>query len=268
MHEQASRAAALLGQGVDTISRLHGGDLSEIWRLELSGGGTAVLKTGATARAEAAMLRAIRQAGAPAPEVLAVEDGLLLLKDLGTAEGPGRAWADLGAVLQRLHGTRGSSYGWPEDHAFGPVGIPNAACADWPSFWAERRLLPSCAHIAADLALRVEALAARLPGLVPAHPAPVLLHGDLWGGNILVRDGRIIGLIDPACYHGHAEVDLAMLTLFDRPAPEFHDSYGPPEPGWQDRRPVYQLWPALVHLRLFGPGYRGMVERCLSALGG
>jgi fructosamine-3-kinase len=73
-------------------------------------------------------------------------------------------------------------------------------------------------------------------------------------------------LIDPACYHGHAEVDLAMLTLFDAPPGEFWDAYGPLEPGWEDRRDAYQLFPALVHLRLFGSGYAALVDRLLHRL--
>ena len=73
-------------------------------------------------------------------------------------------------------------------------------------------------------------------------------------------------LIDPACYHGHAEVDLAMLSLFGTPGPMFRETYGPSEPGLEARRPVYQLWPALVHLRLFGSGYQGLVERLLDAV--
>src|SRR5256885_260509 len=61
---------------------------------------------------------------------------------------------------------------------------------------------------------------------LPARPTPALLHGDLWGGNILVAGDRVSGLIDPACYHGHTEVDLAMLGLFDQPDAAFYEAYG------------------------------------------
>jgi fructosamine-3-kinase len=89
----------------------------------------------------------------------------------------------------------------------------------------------------------------------------------LWGGNILVAEGRLAALIDPACYHGDAEVDLAMLTLFDEPPEAFWSAYGPLEPGWRERRAAYQLFPALLHLRLFGASYGGMVDRLLASLG-
>jgi fructosamine-3-kinase len=85
------------------------------------------------------------------------------------------------------------------------------------------------------------------------------------GGNILVTGDQVSGLIDPACYHGHTEVDLAMLGLFDQPNAAFYEAYGSLEPGHDERTPIYRLWPALVHLRLFGTGYRPMVERLLQA---
>ncbi len=260
----ARRAAALLGGGVRAVDRLHGGDLSQVLRVALRDGRSAVVKASAPAEVEAEMLRALAGAGVPVPEVLAVGEGVLVLQDLGPDEGLRGAWADLGAVLRRMHAVRGGSFGWPRDHGFGPVPIGNAPCADWPAFWAERRLLPFCPNLPAPLAARVESLARRLPDLLPRRPPAALLHGDLWSGNILAREGRVVGLLDPACYHGHAEVDLAMLTLFGAPTPAFLEAYGSPEPGAAARRPIYQLWPALVHLRLFGDGYRPLVQRCLD----
>lgn len=261
----AEAAAALLGEELRGSEPLHGGDLSQVVRLNLGSGRTAVAKSGPAARTEAVMLGAIARAGAPAPRVLAVGEGVLVLEDLGRDTGPGGAWGDLGRVLRQLHSATGDDYGWLEDHAFGPVRIPNAPASTWPDFWAERRLLAGIGEVPADLARRVERLCVRLCELLPRRPRPALLHGDLWSGNVMADGGRVTGLIDPACYHGHAEVDVAMLTLFGTPGPAFRAEYGEAEPGCEARRPIYQLWPALVHLRLFGGGYRGMVESRLSA---
>jgi fructosamine-3-kinase len=81
-----------------------------------------------------------------------------------------------------------------------------------------------------------------------------------------VSQGRISGLIDPACYHGDREVDFAMLSLFDHPPAEFFEQAAL-EPGWQERRDIYRLWPLLVHLRLFGHSYYRSVSACLERLG-
>jgi fructosamine-3-kinase len=170
-------------------------------------------------------------------------------------------------VLATLHRTNKQRYGWTEDYAFGPLPIANGWVDDWPRFWAERRLRAHLAHLPSSLARRVEALASDLPNRLPARPTSSLLHGDLWGGNVLVAGDKVSGLIDPACYYGHGEVDLAMLTLFDRPDGAFYDAYGPLAPGLEERLVIYRLWPALVHLRLFGSGYRPMVERFLSEAG-
>ena len=145
--------------------------------------------------------------------------------------------------------------------------VDNSWSDAWPDFWGQRRLLNQAPYLPAGLGHRIEALVRDLPEHLPRHPVPSLLHGDLWGGNVLVAGSRISGLIDPACYYGHAEVDFAMLGLFDRPGPALFAAYGGPEPGYDARLPIYQLWPALVHLRLFGAGYRKLVERLLTAVG-
>ncbi len=58
-----------------------------------------------------------------------------------------------------------------------------------------------------------------------------------------------------------------MLTVFGTPPPEFWEAYGQPESGADERRAAYQLFPAIVHLRLFGRTYAAMVERLLNRLG-
>jgi len=261
----ADTVLSLLGAEIAHTRPLHGGDLSEVQLLDLKDGRRVVAKTGALA-AEAAMLRAIREAGAPAPEVLGVADGVLLIEALEESAAGAAGWWALGQALRRLHAATGPHYGWAEDYAFGPVAIPNAPLENWPEFWTRRRLLADPGALPRDLRLRVEALCRRLPELLPAAPPAALLHGDLWTGNVLFS-GSGAYLIDPACYFGHGEVDLAMLHLFGAPPAEFHSAYGALEPGFELRRQIYQLWPALVHLRLFGASYRGMAESRLQAVG-
>ena len=271
MSDLAARAAALAGGTLAEARRLAGGSLSEVVELRLADGRRLVAKGGITAPAEADMLRAIAATGAPAPEVVGVADDVLVMGAVAS-EGrlDGAAWADLAEALGRLHRPTGAPYGWPVDHAFGAVAIRNARSDDWVAFWAKNRLRCHLPHVEPGLAARLELLAERLGDFVPARPPSVLLHGDLWGGNVLVGQAQDadcrVNLIDPACYYGHREVDVAMLTLFDNPPPRFFEAIGL-EAGWRERLPVYRLWPLLVHLRLFGSGYRGQVSGALDRLG-
>ncbi len=265
MHPLARHAGHLLSSPARDARALGGGSIDEVLRVRFEDGREAVVKGGLAPEREARMLAAMRSRGVPVPEVFAVDARALVMSvrpDRGELAG---AWGPLGEVLVALHAPQRdrTGYGWEEDHAFGPVAIPNAACDDWPSFWAERRLLVHAAGLPAELARRVERLAAELPERLPGRPASSLLHGDLWSGNVLVDGPRVSALIDPACYYGHGEVDLAMLTLFGSPGAAFWGAYRPAQ-GWDERRPIYQLWPAIVHLLLFGEAYRPMVGRLLA----
>ncbi|HEX8481058.1 MAG TPA: fructosamine kinase family protein [Allosphingosinicella sp.] len=264
----ARRVAALTGVSEDRLERLAGGDLSEALLLRRPDGRSSVAKRDLAAGAEAAMLRAIAAAGVPAAVVEAEHDGVLLLEHVANDRvfSPS-AWEDVGASLRRLHDQAAEQYGWPVDYQIGTVALDNRERRDWPGFWAEQRLVATAGVLDRPWRERVGRLARRVGDIAPAAPRPSLLHGDLWGGNVLVWQGRLAAFIDPACYHGDAEVDLAMLTLFDSPGESFWEAYGPLEPGWEERRPLYQLFPALLHMRLFGDTYARMVDRLLARLG-
>ena len=101
----------------------------------------------------------------------------------------------------------------------------------------------------------------------PSAP-PSRLHGDLWGGNLHVDHEGNPALIDPAVYGGHREVDLAMMQLFGGFGARVFDAYAeamPLESGASDRVPLYQLYPLMVHVNLFGESYLSGVRRALSA---
>ena len=78
-------------------------------------------------------------------------------------------------------------------------------------------------------------------------------------------DGAPI-LIDPAVYGGHREIDLAMMRLFGGFSPTVFAAYAEAHPladGHEDRVELYQLYPVLVHVVLFGGGYARSAERIL-----
>jgi fructosamine-3-kinase len=255
----SAQISGLMGVAVARQTPLHGGDLSAVSHVTLSDGREIVAKQGPLVGTEAQMLTAI----APfAPQVIAAQGDLLLIEYL--PDGPVN-WHHLGDILRQLHDRPGTHNGWDTDYAFGSVPILNTALTNWPEFWAQRRLRPFVPYLPVTMAQRVERLCADLSNVLPNTP-PRLLHGDLWTGNVHFSGGKA-WLIDPACYYGDPEVDLAMLHLFGTPPPAFWQGYGPTRAGYDARQPVYQLWPALVHLRLFGSGYLGMCEGLLARAG-
>lgn len=237
--------------------------------------------------AEARALRALREAagdGIRVPEVLAAfdpagegapgEPGWLLLEWIEPgAQGPGFG-ERLGRGLAALHRAGEGRWGWEEDNFIGPLPQPNAPAASWAGFWRDRRLEPQLrrardtGHAPGDPREWERLLAGLADLLAPAEEdGPSLLHGDLWGGNVLASSAGEPCIVDPAAYRGHREVDLAMSELFGGFSPRFHSAYReawPLLPGYREgRRAAYQLFYLLVHVVLFGGGY---VERTRSAL--
>lgn len=256
----------LIGERPDQASALSGGDIAAAWQVTMADGRHYVLKKGDDAAVQTRMLQAIARTGAPVPTVIAAMDDLCLMERVPPGGSLANSFDHLAQVLTFLHKRADEPYGWHEDHAFGSVVVPNGRHDEWPHFWAENRLLPNVPHVGPAIARRLEALASRIAEILPANPAPALLHGDLWGGNVLCYGGRVSALIDPSCYYGDREVDWAMLTVFNNPPDSFFDAMDP-LPRWKERLGCYRLWPLLVHLRLFGATYRGAVESELTQLG-
>ena len=261
------RVLSQLGSPVLRREHLHGGDLSEVDRLDLGDGRIVVLKTGAQVEVEGRMLATLGKAGLPVPQVIAQNGKGLVMQFLPEERATFDHWTRVGTALRALHDVQSSAYGWEEEYALGRVHIPGGLWASWPDYWGEMRIGAKLSSLPRDIAARIETLLGELSQRLPERPAASLLHGDLWQGNIVFGPDATVHFIDPACSYGHAEVDLAMLNLFGSPGAGFDDAYGPLEDGWEARRPIYQLWPALVHLRLFGNSYRAMVERLLEACG-
>jgi fructosamine-3-kinase len=152
--------------------------------------------------------------------------------------------------------------------------LPQSNCRhdDWISFFIEERLEKQV-RLAQNSGLlerkdinRFERLYTLFDTLIPKEQ-PSLIHGDLWGGNYLCSTAAEPYLIDPAAHYGHRESDLAMTTLFGGFSTEFYTAYHeayPIEKGWEGRLDLYNLYPLLIHLNLFGPSYHGSIRIILQ----
>jgi fructosamine-3-kinase len=164
----------------------------------------------------------------------------------------------LGRGLALLHQTTFPHWGGGSSWV-GACPVDPAARTHGPAFYGARLL-----DLSARCALEhvVSLVAARLEKLLPPG-GPVLVHGDLWWGNVLCgSDGRS-WVIDPSVHGGHGEEDLSMLALFGAVPERLVHAYAevlPLPTGWEERVALFQLAPLLVHAVLFGGGYRARAE--------
>ncbi len=269
--------------GVDVVSSraLHGGMIGSVQRVELEDGRTIVAKTseGSDLRVEALMLRTLAEKSPlPVPGVVHASEDLLLLTHLPGRTGVGgeAAQRHLAELLAATHDVRGPAFGFERDTLLGPYRLPNDWQEDGIAFFRDRRLSWSLGlakdsgHLNQDVADRVQRIAERLPTMRAQHePVPVLLHGDLWSGNVLTAGDRVTGILDPAVHYGDAETELAFIDLFGGVGDAFWKRYKElrelPKAFFGWRRWFWQLVPLLIHVALFGqtyvPGLEGRLER-------
>lgn len=265
------------------IAPLSGGCIGQVYRVHLAGGETVVVKLddgrAPKLNVEAMMLRYLKQhSPLPVPAVIYSADHLLVMEYLpGESRFSALAQAHAAELLAALHEVSVPVYGFEQDTLIGGLPQPNPWTNTWLDFFREQRLMNMAAEAAALGRLpgsflgRLQNFCARLDEWLAEPARPSLLHGDVWTTNVLALGDRITGFVDPAIYYGHPEVELAFTTLFGTFAEPFFNRYQeirPLAPGFfETRRDIYNLYPLLVHVNLFGGGYVHAVESTLRRFG-
>jgi protein-ribulosamine 3-kinase len=174
---------------------------------------------------------------------------------------------DFARSLSQLHRNTGELFGLDYNNYMGSLAQNNCYHSEWVDFFVEERLVKQVElavnkGLLDDSAMKsFERLYLKLDDLLPEEP-PCLVHGDLWSGNFIVSEEGKACLIDPATYYGNREVDISMSTLFGGFGQDFYTAYDEEYPlikGWRERIDLYNLYPLLIHLNLFGTSYLGSV---------
>ncbi|WP_405182157.1 fructosamine kinase family protein [Nocardia sp. NBC_01377] len=290
----AVRLGELLGgtvRGIADLGPSHGWTLH---RAILSDGRDVFVKSAPdhaeVLTAEAAGLRWLAEAVPKAvPQVLAVDDHLLVLPWLPETTPTPATAEQLGRDLAQLHANSPGVFGAPWPGRIAELPLDNTEVRDieaptavngsstaaptlgWPRWYAEYRLAPflpaAAKHLGTEGTRLIEQVIDRVETLAGPPEPSARIHGDLWSGNLRWSRDRT-RLIDPAAQGGHRETDLATLALFGAPQlPRILAVYQQIRPladGWRDRVALHQLHPLLVHTALYGATYR---EQTLTAAG-
>jgi len=272
---------------INDAKTITGGSINHAVRLETNHG-VLFLKWNTSAppdmfEKEASGLDILRHAdtGLHIPEVHAIgkpdtenvdTPGYLLMTYVEAHRGNYEASSDFGRELVKLHSHSKSQFGLSQNNYIGSLAQSNSYKSNWIDFFVHERIEPQL-KIAVDtgtldtgIMKNWKRLVKLLPSLFP-DAKPALLHGDLWGGNYFFdHNGRTV-LIDPAVYYGHPEMEISFTKMFGGFSEAFYDAYAmekPVDPGFSERIPVYNLYPLLVHVNLFGSHYASQAASLLK----
>jgi len=181
-------------------------------------------------------------------------------------------WEVLGQNLAALHRNTNQSFGLSFNNYIGSLPQNNEEKSEWLTFFIEKRLNTQAGLayyndlISKELYEKFQQFYKVLPELLPKEQ-PALMHGDLWSGNVITDDKGRACLIDPAVYYGNREVEIAFTTLFGGFDNHFYEAYHesfPLQPRFDQRIPIYNIYPLMVHVNLFGTSYLPPVLRTLN----
>lgn len=273
-----STIQSIVGVPVQTVTPLSGGMISEVLKIDFQTHPSLVAKTseaGHDLTIEAYMLEYLKNnSDLPIPDVIHADENLMLIEFIESSVGLNHAiQAHIGELLGQLHLITASQYGLERDTLIGPIHQPNPLSDSWIEFFREHRLL-----YMADIALqsgnlsqalydRLQSFAEKVDSYLIEPKNPVLIHGDIWTTNVLTKNNKVVGIIDPAIYYAHNEMELQYLTVFGNFGQAFFDRYQQFIPVDDDffnvRRYIYNLYPLLVHVAIFGGRYPDSVDSVL-----
>jgi protein-ribulosamine 3-kinase len=279
---------SIYGQSVEIINSrpVGGGSINQTEVLTLSNREKVFLKTNAHPPdgfflAEARGLDLLRQAkgGPRVPQVLGLEPGpgqkFLLLEYVENSPPAKEFDVRFAQALAHLHRLTGDSHGLSHDNFIGSTVQKNTPDKNGLIFFRDQRirfqqeLARSSDKFPASLDKRIDTLCGKLETLMDTEgEKPVLVHGDLWSGNYFqTQSDQRPCIFDPAVYYGFRESDLAMTELFGNLPDSFYRAYHeafPLNPGYAERRGIYNLYHLLNHLNLFGGSYVSSVESIVN----
>lgn len=264
-------------QKIVSISPLSAANTAQIYRITTDKKSTFVAKFAESGMdTEAWMLQYLKtKSQLPVPTVFYSNEHSIIMEFIN----PHHSLDDQGhrhaaEVLAGLHSIHADMYGLERDTQIGVLRQPNTQSKNWVEFFAQQRLLYMAGEafregkIDKSMMKQIDKLAGKLGNYIKNAAAPSLIHGDVWGGNILCGNGRVAAFLDPAIYYADPEIELAFIRMLNTFSEAFFIRYNEINPiksgFFEERAHIYSLYPLLVYTRLFGTSYARKAQKILD----
>ncbi len=180
------------------------------------------------------------------------------------------SFKDLAEKIAKIHQIRNTQFGFDFDTPIGGLRQPSQYEYSWLEFYSKKRLgmifekINTSKPMPKSINDNIENILKNLNNFLPKNPQPSLIHGDLWSGNILFNNGKLVGLIDPGIHYAHHELELAYLYWFNYVDEKFFQIYNEHntiDKNFFEYQEIYQLYYSLLNVYLWSREYITDVER-------
>ena len=219
-----------------------------------------------------------RQKFSQFPSIINYNDNLLIMSFINNDDDqPNQTNGDLLNSIISLHSKKSKDYGFNFDTQIGGLRQINSSSKNWLEFYREKRLtyifdlVNKNQPMDETINTKIDLLIKKMDNFIPNKPISSLLHGDLWEGNILFKNKKFVGFIDPGSFYGHNELEISYLRWFNPKFIDenFLDKYNDHikiDKYYLEYEPIYQLYYSLLNVYLWDRSYIEDVRKLLEKI--
>ncbi len=212
------------------------------------------------------------------PSIVKNSDRFLIMSFIdNNKDQPKKTNDDLLNAIISIHSLKSKDYGFSFDTQIGGLKQINSKAKNWKEFYTHKRLyyifdlINKNKPMDKTINTKIDLLIKKIDNFIPANPIPSLLHGDLWEGNILFKNKKFAGFIDPGSFYGHNELELSYLRWFNPKFIDdsFLDKYNDHikiDKYYIEYEPIYQLYYSLLNVYLWDRVYVEDVRNLLDKI--